>query len=283
MESRKKVLCQSDESAEQHREGVCEQDDDLPTEVKLAMLASLYPQSETESLLEALLAADGNVEKAKMALTPAQDGSPPRKQARTMGYQSSLASFAGAKAPSLNGKRKLTRKGQTLHLYAPEDVAAYTPCSIIHNFLEPDVADDLLREMLDAARTFYRHKFTLFDNVVQSPHTCCWYVDEADTAERINGGYVYNGANMNDVRSTLPQMRQVSKIVQATVNEEINKRIQTHYPNGKKLQFQSADEVCLELHLAPRFFPWVCAVRHRSHPHSPLLFRQAHFLQSVSL
>jgi hypothetical protein len=37
----------------------------------------------------------------------------------------------------------------------------------------------------------------------------------------------------------MPQMRKVSPKVQAAVNSEVQKRIKTHYPNGKKLKYQS--------------------------------------------
>ena len=39
----------------------------------------------------------------------------------------------------------------------------------------------------------------------------------------------------------MPQMRKVSPKVQEAVNREIQQRIKTHYPNGKKLKYQSPD------------------------------------------
>lgn len=118
----------------------------------------------------------------------------PRKRAATsVGYQSSLTAFRNADAGSPSAKRRaLTKKGQTLHLYTPEDIAAHTPCSIIHNFLPAQEADNLLRELLDEASTFERQTFKLFDNVVHSPHSACFYVDNLE--ERESQKYLYNGS-----------------------------------------------------------------------------------------
>ena len=224
------------------------QEDDASTEVKLAMLASLQPGLEYEALMEALLEHDGDVEKANSALSDRQNierSVSPQKRSivpKVMGYQSSLSGVTGAKFATPHSPRKVTKRGRTLHLYSPEDVAAHTPCSIIHNFLQPDVADTLLLEMLEECKTWGRDKFMLFDNVVESPHTICFYVDEPVDAEKQKTEYVYNGSQLSDVRKTMPQMRKVSSIVERTVNQEIQKRIRSHYPDGQKLKFQSPHE-----------------------------------------
>jgi hypothetical protein len=99
---------------------------------------------------------------------------------------------------SLDGPAKraklLSKKGKTLHLYDPADVAAHTPCTIIHNFLPPEVANALLVELLKEAPTFERATFKLFDNVVQSPHTACFYVESYEEMQRQKSDYLYNGA-----------------------------------------------------------------------------------------
>ena len=45
---------------------------------------------------------------------------------------------------------------------------------------------------------------------------------------------------MQDIRQITPKMRQVSVAVQTAVNKEIATRIQTHYPNSQKLNYQSS-------------------------------------------
>jgi len=87
----------------------------------------------------------------------------------------------------------MSKKGKTLHLYSPEDIAAHTPCSIIHNFLPAEEADALLEELLLEAPTFERQSFKLFDNVVSSPHTACFYVETLEEEESQRSEYIYNG------------------------------------------------------------------------------------------
>ena len=167
--------------------------DDESTDFKLALLSSSYPHLNQQLLLEVLLAHEGDVEKASAALsTP---NSPPRKSSAATGYQSSLSGFVASNEDGESFKKKtklLSKKGQTLHLYDPTDVAAHTPCSIIHNFLPAEQANVLLEELLAEAPTYERMTFKLFDNVVQSPHTACFYV-ELDEVVRQQTEYIYNG------------------------------------------------------------------------------------------
>jgi hypothetical protein len=166
--------------------------DDESTDFKLALLSSLHPYVEQQVLLDVLLAHEGSVEKASGSLRPPD--SPPRKTSAATGYQSSLSGFVTANdAVDVPGKKLLSKKGKTLHLYSPEDVAKHTPCSIIHNFLPAEEANALLGELLKEAPTFERMTFKLFDNVVQSPHTACFYVEGMEELRRQKTEYIYNG------------------------------------------------------------------------------------------
>lgn len=178
--------------------------DEDSTDLKLAILSSLYPHLSQDTILDCLVASEGSVEAACQCLAPPEDRASlsisPRKRAAT-GYQSSLSSFAASKASTaLHASSKpitsrpLTRKGRTLHLYSPEDIAAHTPCSIIHNFLPAKEAEDLLKELLEESPTFEKQVFKLFDNVVQSPHSACFYVHSLDEQERQKTEYLYNGS-----------------------------------------------------------------------------------------
>ncbi|KAL9096328.1 MAG: hypothetical protein Q9165_001325 [Trypethelium subeluteriae] len=198
-------------------------------------------------LLESLLSANGSVEEASNTLAPCDVSSdlprPARKE--TIGYQSSLNAFAlprDSKSISPSKKRPLTKKGKTLHLFAPEDIEHYTPCSIVHNFLTTPQADALLRELLEEAFTFRKATFKLFEREVSSPHTMAFYVDSLEEEQAQKNDYVYNGSRIEDVRRSLPEMRRVAAIVQDAVNKEIQRRIRDHYPDGKKLKYQSPHE-----------------------------------------
>lgn len=178
-----------------------EEDD---TDLKLVTLASLYPDIDQATLLELLISADGSVEAVtKNVFTSNKDTSPRKRPSGGIGQQSSLSKFRNPKSETPDSpsakRRALTRKGQTLHLYIPEDIAAHTPCSIIHNFLPPQQADDLLKELLEEASTFGRQTFKLFDNVVQSPHSACFYVDSLEEEKTQRTEYTYNGSFL-DVR-----------------------------------------------------------------------------------
>ena len=185
------------------------------TDFKLALLSSLHPETDQQLLLDVLLAHDGSVDEASAALTT--DSSSPAAKNTTSnlnstsisgtaapGYQSSLSNFisqseATSADPNLLAKKAklLTKHGKTLHLYSPSDVEAHTPCSIIHNFLPADEANALLKELLGEAKNFERSSFKLFDNVVQSPHTSCFYVESLEEVETQKTEYIYNGGKLD--------------------------------------------------------------------------------------
>jgi hypothetical protein len=146
----------------------------VSTDLKLAMLASLHPDVDQDILMEALLAAEGSVDDAGILLKDqeklSKSGAKKRFKSSALGQQASLSTFS-VTSDSQSPKRNLTKKGKTLHLYDPKDIEEHTPCSIIHNFLPPEQADALLRELLTEVPTFDRLRFKLFDRVVQSPHT----------------------------------------------------------------------------------------------------------------
>lgn len=64
----------------------------------------------------------------------------------------------------------------------------------MHDFLPAQEAEGLLRELLLEAETFEKATFKLFDNVVQSPHSACFYVDSLEEQRRQRTEYVYNGS-----------------------------------------------------------------------------------------
>ena len=213
------------------------------TDLKLAILSSQHPDVDQSTLLDLLIAAYGSVEdvEALLEAQPVSVHSPPKCTHRVIGYQSSLLHYSRQDPRSVKRPKPLTRKGQTLHLYSPADITNHTPCSIIHNFLPPSVADALLRELLLEAPSFSKQAFKLFDNVVTSPHSMSFYVDSLEEAKEQQTEYVYNGSYINDVRQITPKMREVKARVQEAVNAEIATRIRDFYPEGKKLKYQSPE------------------------------------------
>lgn len=177
-------------------------DENESTDVKLAILSSLFPDFGQEVLLDCLLEHDGSVDAATASLGNEipRDAKKLRNLA-VIGSQTSLRFFPTNRSESgqiLSPKKSklLSKKGTTLHLYDPDDIAQNTPCSIIHNFLPPDVANDLLKEMLEESKTFEKITFKLFDNVVQSPHTSTFYVETEKELNVQKHEYFYNGARL---------------------------------------------------------------------------------------
>lgn len=180
--------------------GLSVPDDDDSTDFKLALLSSVHPYIEQQVLLDILLAHDGSVEASIASLKNPTSSSPKKLSSGSTSYQSSLTKFAASSVLSENKKPKLlSKKGKTLHLYSPEDVELHTPCSIIHNFLPQNDANDLLEELLVEAETFERMTFKLFDNVVSSPHTACFYVNSLEEQRRQKEEYIYNGGVLSVV------------------------------------------------------------------------------------
>ena len=179
--------------------------DDEPTDMKLAILASLFPNIDQSTLLDVLLAHDGSLSDTSAVL---KAGGPSKKSNGALGYQSSLKQFAqgetGEHDNSPPAKKKLlSKKGTTMHLYDPVDVAEHTPCTIIHNFLPADDANELLKELLEESKSFEKITFKLFENVVSSPHTMGFYVESYDEIQDQKTAYLYNGARLS-VRTTSP-------------------------------------------------------------------------------
>ncbi|KAF2687732.1 hypothetical protein K458DRAFT_294249 [Lentithecium fluviatile CBS 122367] len=208
------------------------------TDFKLAVLASLHPNIDEATLLEALLVSEGVVEQASAALTASRHLSP-RKRSATVGYQSSLSAYRITPDQGGPAKKPLVRKGKTLFLYSPADIESHTPCSIIHNFLPQGQADALLQELLHESRTYGKLEFKLFDRVVKSPHTFCFYVNSLAEAEEQKTEYIYDGRKVDDVRQSTPEMLKACPQAEEAVNREIQRRIKDFYPGGKRLRYQS--------------------------------------------
>lgn len=168
------------------------------TDVKLAILSSLNPSIDPETLLDILLAHDGDVETTSQILKarlPRKPGSGTAAAAQSSLRSFGVGSDGSASTPSKRAKI-LSRKGATLHLYDPIDISEHTPCTIIHNFLPSEEADLLLREMLEESKSFEKITFKLFDNIVSSPHTSGFYVGSYAELQEQKHEYVYNGARM---------------------------------------------------------------------------------------
>lgn len=237
---------ETDQSVLQNKADEKPHHDDEPTELKLARLVSLFPDIDETVLLDVLVSYEGCVEAASACLDARRDSK--RRTVNSIpGIQTSLlSSFQSTNSTpttaSTGWSKSLTKRGRTLHLYTPDDIAKYTPCSIIHNFLPSEEANALLTELIEEAKTFQPDTFQLFDKTVTSPHTSKLFVSTDYELRQQTEQYVYNGVYQKDVRKLTPRMKAISWKVQKAVNEHVQQRIQTHYPGGKKLRYQSPKE-----------------------------------------
>lgn len=169
--------------------------DEESTDFKLALLASLHPAADEANLLEVLLASDGSVERASSCIAQSTSTPPRKRNANAaIGYQSSLSLYRlNSSSGGPAKKQPLIKKGKTLYLFSPEDIEQHTPCSIIHNFLPSQQANALLQQLLDEAPAYQSIEFQLFDRVVTSPHTFCFYVNSLAEAEEQKAEYIYDG------------------------------------------------------------------------------------------
>ncbi|KAL4981537.1 hypothetical protein BDW68DRAFT_83113 [Aspergillus falconensis] len=227
-------------------------DDDASTDIKLAQLVSLFPNTPQDTLLDILVSCSGSVENAVATITEQKQLPPKRPRTTATAIQTSLTSHI-AVSPGKRGesgedsvpkttRNPVTQKGKTLYLFSPEDVAAHTSCTIIHNFLPPEQANALLLELLDESQHFSRYQLQIFDRTVESPHSTCVYVSTAEEEAQHTNDYTYGGTYHTNIRQATPHLRAISKRVQEAVNEEIRKRIRDVYPGGKKLKYQSPKE-----------------------------------------
>lgn len=237
-----------------------QQHDESNIDEKLAILSSIFEDEPTSILLEALHANQGSIEDATNSLLSrtSQPGIetkarfPETKISMTPGIQSSLSHLRSSHTsrpsnsdqtlvPNSSSSRLQPSKGQTLTLYDPASIAALTPCTIIHNFLPTSLAAALLSELLPETPTYTSLPLKVFDHIVRSPHTACFYVDDRVNPAFITRQheYLYNGSSLGDVRPLLPVMRQVQAHVHRAVNEAIHQRIATQYSHGRRLRYMS--------------------------------------------
>ncbi|KAL3467466.1 hypothetical protein BJX64DRAFT_143088 [Aspergillus heterothallicus] len=230
-------------------------DDDASTDIKLAQLMSLFEDTPQDTLLDILVSCGGSVDAAIPTITQqkriASSPTALRKRAKTTNGASAVQTSLISHVVQSPGENKIggtikprnpVQKGKTLYLYSPEDVAAHTSCTIIHNFLPADQANTLLLELLDESQHFSRYQLQIFERTVESPHSTCVYVNTPEERSQHMNDYSYGGSYHTNIRQATPHLRGISAQVQKAVNAEIQKRIREFYPGGKKLKYQSPRE-----------------------------------------
>ncbi|KAL7273463.1 hypothetical protein RUND412_003681 [Rhizina undulata] len=196
------------------------------TDFKLALLTSLYPTLDSETLLEILLSAQGDVQLASSLLSasdPKHAGTPGGRKENDApaALQISLSGFISGSS----SLPKPPKKGTTLRLYSAPEIAALTPTTFHPSFLPPALANELLRELVEESKEFSPPiQFQLFDRLVVSPHTSCFYIISQEIFDSHKAEYYYQGAAVPQTRFFTLAMKSARDYVEEIVNAEISKR-----------------------------------------------------------
>ncbi|KAI9001676.1 hypothetical protein BC832DRAFT_522033, partial [Gaertneriomyces semiglobifer] len=110
-----------------------------------------------------------------------------------------------------------------------ENVADHIPCELFLNVLPPALADSLLERMLVEADTWTSRRFLLFDRMVDSPHTTCFYEDVDRTlpgrdeapGDATGLSFYYGGKRVADVRPMFSDFTKARDIIEERVNERM--------------------------------------------------------------
>ncbi|KAG5436910.1 hypothetical protein PCK2_001039, partial [Pneumocystis canis] len=225
-------------------------EDDNDTEMKLALLISVFPDNSPEILLEKLVENDGSVENTvKMCLNSCFKKKCVSKKLKK---QRKIDEFIEKhedkrECPLLNKQelskvswpikmqwdssiKTLKRKNRrVLHLYLSEQIGTkVTPCTLICNVLPQNLANSLLLEMLEESKTWKRNEFRLFERNIVSPCKSCYYFsfDEKDPLEP---KFFHNGSEIKDIRVFPKEMNVVQMLVKDIVNKAISGREHSEY------------------------------------------------------
>ncbi|RPA77069.1 hypothetical protein BJ508DRAFT_417284 [Ascobolus immersus RN42] len=222
-----------------------ETDDGLDTDTKIAILLSLRPTIGTEQALDILVSNNGSLEESMRDMERSGSSTVrlPKKQKVAI-TQSAISTFIpGFKSQQV----RPPPKGKTLHLYTADSIASLTPATLLPSFLPAQDAEDLLRELLDEAKTFDNPgKFRLFERTVSSPHTFCLFVRDAQEKQRAeseNGGWFYRGGRAPEVRPYTATMNRVLQTLEDTVNREIHK----YWCRKENVDHENPEECLLEV------------------------------------
>ncbi|CAG8549306.1 6313_t:CDS:2 [Acaulospora morrowiae] len=106
-----------------------------------------------------------------------------------------------------------------LRLYHAHDVAERTQCTLIHDVLPKDLANSLLKVMLEESETWQRNQWWLFERMVTSSHTASFYTSTEEN-KTYDGEVYYNGKKTESARAFLPEMEIARRAIRDIVNEK---------------------------------------------------------------
>ena len=110
-----------------------------------------------------------------------------------------------------------------MEIVHPEEVGRYLPCSLFHNVLPSQNANELLHFLLNDAKQWKPHSWYLYERRVESKHTSTLFFDSnEDTNDPIE--FWYNGSQVNQGRPFPALLQQAKEIIDNMVNDAMKKR-----------------------------------------------------------
>ncbi|EMR09385.1 hypothetical protein PNEG_02332 [Pneumocystis murina B123] len=222
--------------------------DENDTEIKLALLSSIFPDKSIETLLEKLVENNGIVENILNVNSQSdfknENALLKRKKQRKIEefiendeYKHKRTFVSGKlssdtlwpiKMQNDSFERSKRVNVHVQHLYFPDQIAKLTPCTLIHNFLGKDLCNSLLLKMLKESETWERNEFRLFERKVVSPHKSCYYL-YSDENKLLEQKFFHNGLEIKNVREFSEEMNVVRLLVKDIVNKILSKRENLEY------------------------------------------------------
>lgn len=206
------------------------------TDAKISQLQSTFPEVDESSLLEILISCDGSLSTAESLLF---ESFPHKKRKiNPNSKQASIHRLFGGTEPESLRSTNTTNVNKPVYLYSKEDVEQTVPYASIHyDFLPKNLADSLLKTILDDGQGFRPQEFYLFGNKCVSNHTGKVYA-ATSTTETL----YYNGIKYNTKDTYSDSMKMAQLLIEDQVNRETISR--PRLPFQSDAPFQGKIAVC---------------------------------------
>ncbi|KAH3672331.1 hypothetical protein WICMUC_004302 [Wickerhamomyces mucosus] len=184
------------------------------TDSKLKELELIFPEVDKSALLEILISCEGSVSKSESLLI--EQFPTVKKRKLNASLQSNIQSLLKNEQSKGLVSTNTTNSNKPVYLYTKKDVENTCSYATIHyNFLPPDLADNVLKFIINDKDGFSSQEFHLFGNKCKSNHCNKLYASKNYDGVYYNGKKSKYKSNFNDDL----------KIVQVLIEDFVNKLI----------------------------------------------------------
>lgn len=214
--------------------------DSVDTDTLVAVVSSLLDaEADLSTIIDALVDSEGDPQAAADRIKSSKkrkaskldhwlqspkNEKKPRETPKKTVSQSELMALLRQPAAGPSSKQ-LPPRLPPLTLSNPELVAKHTPCTLHPSVLPPELAARLFYTMHELSRNWKRNEWFLVNRVVQSPHSTCFYVRNAEYGTWDDAARFWYNGRVTDSPATFPApMEEACQIIERVVNQEISKR-----------------------------------------------------------